>query len=363
MGEFLEERISVSVKYGATYGDDYAVEITTTASGAEYRRLIHPYPVRSFRVDYIPTNSALYTGILNIYHRAFGKFAGFRAKAHDDFTTNGLISTPTSLDQTLQYISLGVYQLIKEYGIDKSGLGIGRPKRIIYKPVANTTLVSVGTYSAPATMWSVNTITGRVTFVNKVHSITWISKAAAAIVSSPDHTFVMGESIYFSGVAGMTEINGLRGIVSSVSALKSYNITGISKAASAIVTFASHTFLVNEVVSFSGISGMTQMNGLNGMITAKDATTITVNIDSTTFGTYSGGGIAKTKTATIAIDSSGFTPYVSGGAATTQPQIGEVVKGGCEFDIPVRFNGPAEVKQSELDNREITIELIELLNP
>ena len=40
---FLEEQLPVSIKMGATYGDEYAVEITKTKSGGEHRHLIHPY--------------------------------------------------------------------------------------------------------------------------------------------------------------------------------------------------------------------------------------------------------------------------------------------------------------------------------
>ena len=46
MAEFIEERLALAVRNGSSYGDDFQVEVTTTASGAEYRRLIHPFPVR-----------------------------------------------------------------------------------------------------------------------------------------------------------------------------------------------------------------------------------------------------------------------------------------------------------------------------
>lgn len=284
---FLEEQISVAIRYGATYADDYDVEITTTSGGNEYRRLIHPYPVRNFKVSYIPDNATLYTSILDLYHRAYGKYAGFRAKAKDDYTTNGLITPPTSLDQTLTLVSAGVYQLLKEYGTDKTPLSIGHPKRIIYKPVAGTVLAAVGTLAAPASMWTVDTTTGKITFGTKSAAITAITKAASAVFTVASHTFLVGESVYFSGVVGMTQINGLRGLV-----------------------------------------------------TATTSTTVTV-----------------------AINSSAFTAYTSGGTATITPQAAEVVTGGCEFDVPVRFNATPDVLQSQPNNREISLELIELLNP
>jgi hypothetical protein len=46
--------------------------------------------------------------------------------------------------------------------------------------------------------------------------------------------------------------------------VKTANITAISKAASAVISFASHPFVVNDVVAISGVAGMTQINGLQG---------------------------------------------------------------------------------------------------
>lgn len=70
-------------------------------------------------------------------------------------------------------------------------------------------------------------------------------------------------------------------------------ITGISKAAKAVVTFASHTYVVGDVLSFAAIVGMTEMNGLDGIVGAKTATTVTLeNIDSTLFTTYGSAGTA-----------------------------------------------------------------------
>jgi hypothetical protein len=70
-------------------------------------------------------------------------------------------------------------------------------------------------------------------------------------------------------------------------------ITGISKAAKAVVTFASHTYVVGDVLTFAAVVGMTEMNGLDGIVSAKTATTVTLeNIDSTGFTTYGSAGTA-----------------------------------------------------------------------
>lgn len=289
MADFLEERLPIAVRAGASYSDQYAVEITQTASGSEYRRLVHPYPVRVYNVFYTQQTANLWDQILALYHRAYGMFAGFRVKALDDYTTNARTAAPTALDETLGVITAGtVYQLQVKYGTGGTPLAIGEPVRTIFKPVASTTKIAIAALEQ-SLMWSVNTTTGRVTFATN----------------------------------------------------KTGTITAITQAASAVVTVGAHTFVVNESVHFSGVVGMTQINGLRGTITAADATTITVSINSTT-----------------------FTAYTSGGNVNTNPQTGEVVTGGCEFDIPCRFNSRIDVTSLSPGVRESSqIEIIELLNP
>jgi hypothetical protein len=122
---------------------------------------------------------------------------------------------------------------------------------------------------------------------------------------------------------------------------KTRSVTAITKASSAVVTVGAHTFANGESVHFTGVAGMTQINGLRGTITSNDATTITVSIDSTAFGTYT-----------------------SGGTVNTNPQTGETVYGGCEFDIPARFNSRIDVAAVARDVRASgEIEIIEVLNP
>lgn len=74
-------------------------------------------------------------------------------------------------------------------------------------------------------------------------------------------------------------------------------ITGISKAANASIT-ATHSFTSADVgvtwVTFSQVVGMTQINTMRGLIQSVTSTTsFTVNIDSTSFSTYTSGGIAN----------------------------------------------------------------------
>jgi hypothetical protein len=253
--------------------------------------LVHPYPVRRFSIAYQLDRDVLYQDVLGLYHRAFGKYSGFRAKNFDDFSTaSDHRSAPSSTDQTLSLVSAGVYQLQKAYGKDKVGIAVGYPVRVIYKPVAGTTVVAIGGVNATVTtQWTVSTTTGRVTFnANKSKAITAITQAGSAVAN----------------------------------------------------VGASHGFLVGETVHFSGVVGMVQINGLRGQITSIAATTITVGIVST-----------------------GFSAYTSGGTVNTNPQAGEAVTGGTEFDFCVRFDAPVSVTQNHKTSRMVNIELVEILNP
>lgn len=290
---FLEERLPIRVRYGATYEDEYKVDIVTTESGQEYRRLVNPFPVRRFTVSYVMELPKLWDEVINLYHRAYGKFAGFRVQCLDDYSTNGYEGVPTAGDQPLLLVSGLIYQLQKEYGAGGTALSIGRPKRTIFKPVANTVKVGIWnslTGTSATNGFSVVTTTGRVTLsANITRSITAITQATQAVVTvGSGHGITTGRSVHFSSVAGMTQINGRRGTV--------------------------------------------------------------VNTASTTI--------------TVDINTAGFSAYTSGGTVNTNPQVGEIVMGGCEFDIPARFDSNLEVTQSYPQWREAqSLQLIELLNP
>lgn len=289
MPDFLEERISSLIRMGSSYVDDYAVDIVTTSGGQEYRSLVHPFPVRKFDVSYLLDNNQTYAELQAIYHRAHGRFAGFRARCFDEWSSNGRVGMPTAFDQPMGLVSAGVYQLRKLYGTDKAAGATGYAYREIKKPVSGTVRVAIGATEIRNDDWSADATTGRVTFA----------------------------------------------------ADKTIAITAITKAASAVLTVGANSFAVGESVQVSGVVGMTQINGMRAMVTARDTTTITVAINSTV-----------------------FSHYTSGGVVHTRPQPGESVTAGFEFDFPVRFNTTLPIGQDYPGYRAVDgVELIELLNP
>ena len=68
-------------------------------------------------------------------------------------------------------------------------------------------------------------------------------------------------------------------------------ITNITQAAQAVVT-ANNQFIIGQSVMFSGVAGMTQINGLSPIIVAATPTQFTIALDTTGFSAYSSGGIA-----------------------------------------------------------------------
>ncbi|RTL40562.1 MAG: phage tail protein [Burkholderiales bacterium] len=72
-------------------------------------------------------------------------------------------------------------------------------------------------------------------------------------------------------------------------------ITAITKATSAVVT-ATNTLSVGDVVEFGTVTGMPEIFGLLGIVTAATGTNFTVNIDSSGYATAGTTGAANPKT-------------------------------------------------------------------
>lgn len=254
MADFLEERLSDLIRYGSTWTEDFDVNVVTTSGGQEYRSLTHPYPVRRFDISYLLTRDDLRTTLLATYQRAHGKFAGFRARCFDEWSSNGAIGTPTAFDQPLLLVSSGVYQLVKQYATDKAAGATGYPYRQIKKPVAGSVLVGIGSTAIRSADWSVDTTTGRVTF-------------AADVTAS---------------------------------------VSSIGQSSSAVLTVGTHGFVTGQAVHISGVNGMTQINGQRALIAGTDATHITVAINSTAFSAYTSGGVVHTRPQSGEVPVAGF---------------------------------------------------------
>ena len=164
MADFLEERIHEPISYGSSYQDDYAVNVSVTSGGQEYRSLVHRFPVRRFDISYMLNRIDMWTQLVNLYQRAYGKYAGFRARCYDEYSSNGSVGTPTTLDQPTLVLTATTRQLVKQYGTDKTAGATGYPYRVIKKPVSGTVVAAKnGVTLTPTTQFTVDTTTGIVT--------------------------------------------------------------------------------------------------------------------------------------------------------------------------------------------------------
>ena len=246
MADFLEERLDHNkIRMGASFTEEYAVNVVQTSGGNEYRSLIHVYPRRTFDISQLLEKEETYNYVLALYHRAHGQYAGFRIRCYDEFSSNGATGTPTAFDQPMVLVSAGVYQLAKRYGTDKAAGATGYAYRLIKKPVSGTVLVGVGSTAIRSADWSVDTTTGRVTFgANVTRAINNITTGATTVIDvGSGHSFATGMSVQID----------------------------------------------------STVNGMTQIRGLRGFITTTGTTTITVAINSTGFSAYTSGGTVNTR--------------------------------------------------------------------
>jgi len=105
------------------------------------------------------------------------------------------------------------------------------------------------------------------------------------------------------------------GVVTLV-ADSSVNITGITNANPGVVTTgAAHGFATGDVVWIRDVLGMTEVNERVFTVTVVDATSFEIGEDTTSYGSYGGGG------------------YVD-----KYPQPSDSMDWSGEFDVPVRFD-------------------------
>lgn len=223
---FLEERMNEQFSFGSSISEMYDVDIVETSNGNEYRTLRHPYPKLLIDLQFTnKTESWFYDYIADLYKRSGGMFGGFRFKNPSDYSSNDFNGTPTYNDQAAVFVSDGVYQVSRWYGTEG---GSDASYRRVKKLVSGSLLVGIrddnddpnqltlGSLSPD--LWTADYNSGLITFAPNIsRTITGITQAAQAeITVGSGHGFVAGRSVHISGVAGMTQINGKRAAIQSV---------------------------------------------------------------------------------------------------------------------------------------------------
>lgn len=192
--------------YGLIGGPMYSTIVARYGNGSEFRQANWLYPLHRYTLAKVESTEAIFDEVLAWFHAAQGRFHGFRLKDHADYKSCAIDGTVAATDQSIGTgdSSTVAFQLQKLY--TKGAL---TQKRIIKKPVSGTVRIAVGGVELTQ-QWSVDTTTGIVTFsADKTASITDISQASQAVVTATN-TLTTGDTVYISGVVGMTELNGNR---------------------------------------------------------------------------------------------------------------------------------------------------------
>ncbi len=148
-------------------------------------------------------------------------------------------------------------------------------------------------------------------------------------------------------VFAYTASNGFTPFQTADSALwtpTNLTITGISQAAQAVVT-ATNSLAVGDVVTFSNVRGMVQINTLRGTVVAASGANFTVNINTTGFTAYTSGGIANviasSSTAYIVDPTNGLPSQANVGVigitlgTTVAGALNDVLRWEAYLDTPV----------------------------
>lgn len=164
-------------------------------------------------------------------------------------------------------------------------------------------------------------------------SVTGVTQANPAVVTTLyDHRLRTGDTVQFSDVNGMTELNGNTFAVTVVDAtsfsldstdstgftayasggtvvLQTPNntITGATQASPCVITAASHGYSDGDVIWINGVGGMTELNA--GYYKVASSTTDTFEI---------------TDLDDVGIDATGYAAYILGGVVTLQEAVDTV---------------------------------------
>lgn len=223
---FDQVQMDPEISRGAVYGPSYSTIVVTSASGTEQRVAqwsVGRYKGTISKEVLIPPKTA---ALVAFFHARLGKLRAFRFKDWNDYTATNETLSPT-----------------------------GAPTVQLQK-----------TYSS-----------GPVSFLRPIY----------APVASPAPTLRKNGASFL----GFT-LDTSTGLV-TLTALIAKSITAITQASSAVVTVgAAHGFASGDLIFFSGIVGMTALNGQVGLVTATAATTVTVAVNTTQMAAYTSGGTA-----------------------------------------------------------------------
>jgi hypothetical protein len=134
-------------------------------------------------------------------------------------------------------------------------------------------------------------------------------------------------------------------------------ITAATRANPCVLTVTAHGFTTGQQKRITGVGGMTQLNGNLYIVTVLTADTISLNVDSTAFGTYtSGGSIAGTRTTELYCQHFVGTGKAITGATQANPCVLTVPAHGFVTGERKRIFGVAGMTQ--LNGNDYTVVVV-----
>lgn len=201
---FLESpRFPATSNYGVIGGPMFKTEIVETNSGKESANSVWPYPLNTYDLVIENRSVSSIEDLLKFFNAMKGRFNRFRFKDHMDYKSSDIGSSIAFTDQECSGDKDGTntdFQLLKEYGA-----GSETTYRVIKKPVSGTVICGIG--SVQEEDFSIDTTTGIITFDDITQNITAITQANPCVVTLDSNPFVTNQTVYISGVSGMTQIN------------------------------------------------------------------------------------------------------------------------------------------------------------
>lgn len=225
---FLNIRFPDNISYGAMGGPEYSTNVVEVTSGFEQRNQNWSLPRFTADVAHAARTREQNEELIAFFHIAKGKANSFLYKDWADYQCTQDTGVLISTDT-------GQHQLYKRYSNDG-----GSQDRKITRPKEGTVTI----------------------YVN----------------GSP---WTEGVNYYIDYTTGIViEIAG-----------PFTPISGITKANPGVVTCTGHGLTTGDVIRLSDVEGMTQVNGIDSIITVYDANTFALeDIDTTSFSTYTGSG-------------------------------------------------------------------------
>jgi uncharacterized protein (TIGR02217 family) len=365
---FLESsRFPTNLSFQRPGGATFNTDVQVLESGHEQRNSYWPVSRTELELGFSVRTLEEVQTVNEIFRACRGMAHGFRirdwrnyksvpitwAGPEDDVKADEISADDQviSIDTTTQ----DIFQLIytSRFGVLYERKTITKPERI--SDGVYNVLLAIAGIPIPSNRYDIDSVparlaaeahetVGTITLAANVQkSISNITQAAAAVVTTTtSHGLSINDSVHFSSVAGMTQINGKRGLITAVgganqftvvidsSAFTAYTsggtintrrqstsfavaIAGITKQRFAKVTSSgAHGLVAGDVGVFSGVSGMTEINTLTAtVLEVIDSTHFRIDINTLSFGTFGGGGSLA---------------------------VAERVTAGYVYDLPVRFD-------------------------